>query len=955
MAAAQLGTLLSHIRKLADGQGARTGTDRQLLDNFSSRHDEAAIAALVARHGPMVLRVCRRVLHHEHDAEDAFQAAFLVLAQNAGSIRKPEALADWLHGVAYRTAMKAKRSAARRRNHEARLRERTPSTAAGPTWDDVQAVLDEEIQRLPTSFRSAFVLCVLEGKTVPAAAAELGCKEGTVSSRLTRARQRLRQQLDRRGIKLAALLAALCVAESVGKAVVPGVLAQTAVRFGLLVASGGTAAGLISPHVAALATGVTKAMFLQNVKTATLVLLTVGLFAAGAGVLARQALAAKEQPVGRQKPAPATAREDAKPHAAADKDVLTYGGRVLGPDGKPVAGATLYLSPAGGYLRQPSPSPEYGTTGSDGRFTFTVPKAEFGDQFTVVTATAANHGPGWVEVPRGRKRDDLTLRLVADDVPITGQVIDLEGKPVPGATLTVSQINAAPGEDLGPWLEAAKDKKAKSFEIDQQYVKRYTIALAPKVTTDADGRFRLTGIGRNRLVRAQLDGPTIASQQFCVLTRHGKALELTEFAGRPEYGDPGTVTIYYGADFRHAAAPTKPIVGVVRDTDTKKPLAGMTIQSYSVATGPGSSRIVDIVRTTTDAAGRYRLTGLPKGDGYKIVAIPGGDQPYVVTNKDVPASPGLDPVTVNVELKRGVWIEGKMTDKVTGKPLRGAAEYFSLYSNPNLQDYPGFEGTLLMDRPGGGTKEDGSYRVVGLPGPGLIGVYYQRDSTLRAPDRDDEFGTKESSLRTSPYHISFTSNFNALARIDPAKGVDSVKRDVTLDPGWTLTGTLLGPDGKPLTGVRSFGLTGHEWDGEAMKTTEFTGWFNPRQPRDIFFQHREKGLIGVARPPKENGGSVTLRMGAGAAVAGRLVDADGKPRAGVELEVSFRAKGWRYWLDYPPDHIRTDREGRFRLEALLTDHEFRLSDGKDVLPFGGTLRAGQTKDLGDVRLKPAKE
>src|SRR6266849_903286 len=163
MATAQLGTLLRHIHKLAAVHGGRQRTDRQLLEDFTGRRDEAAFAALVARHGPMVLRVCRRVLNHEQDAEDAFQATFLVLARNTGSIRKREALAQWLHGVAYRTAMQAKRSAARRRNHQAQLRTQAPRTESSPTWDDVQSVLDEEIQRLPGAFRAAFALCVLEG------------------------------------------------------------------------------------------------------------------------------------------------------------------------------------------------------------------------------------------------------------------------------------------------------------------------------------------------------------------------------------------------------------------------------------------------------------------------------------------------------------------------------------------------------------------------------------------------------------------------------------------------------------------------------------------------------------------------------------------------------------------------------------------------------------------------
>src|SRR5438132_2397832 len=200
MAKGQLEPVLRHLRQL--GGPAADRSDAELLRRWAADREEGAFAALVRRHGPMVLRVCRRVLGHEHDAEDAFQATFLVLARNTASIRKREALADWLHGVAYRTAMKAKRGAARRRSHEARVRALTPEAVPSPRWDEVQAVLDEEVRRLPEPFRAAFTLCVLEGKSGPQAAAELGCKEGTVSSRLTRARERLRRQLGRRGIQL---------------------------------------------------------------------------------------------------------------------------------------------------------------------------------------------------------------------------------------------------------------------------------------------------------------------------------------------------------------------------------------------------------------------------------------------------------------------------------------------------------------------------------------------------------------------------------------------------------------------------------------------------------------------------------------------------------------------------------------------------------------------------------
>jgi RNA polymerase sigma factor (sigma-70 family) len=950
MAIETLGAALRQINRLfADGvvEGL---SDAQLLERFLFHGDAVAFEALLGRHGPMVLSVCRGILRDPHDAEDAFQATFLVLVRTGGTIRGGDALGGWLHRVAHRVANQANVAAARRRRLEREVGQMpvATSTTGRAGSHELLPALHEEIARLPEKYRLAIVHCDLEGMTQSQAAGQLHWRKRTLQHRLAQGRARLRRRLARRGLAPdGATLGAVLLREA--RAAVPAGWSQSTVRSAVATANHALTAGVVSAAAKELTQEVFRLMVLKKLRFASATLLTAGLIAWGAsaalvslGQGPSQEPAAKPDLALQQRAETAVPQPEPNPLVIPGK--VTFRGRVLAPDGRPVRGAKLYMTLAWGYPHEPSPSPEYATTGPDGRFRFAVPEAEFGDQYTVVAATAPNYGAGWVAVPALGQRDDLTIRLVEDDVPITGQIIDLEGQPVPGATLRLMQINAAPGEDLGPWLEAVKAKKGERLALEQRYLKRFTIAVPLQVTTDSAGRFRLAGIGRNRLVAVQLDGPTIVSEHLHMLTRPG------------EPGDPRRVDTYYGADFRHAAAPSKPIVGVVRDADTEQPLAGVTIRSSGLATDrKGVFRGFDLVQTMTDAQGRYRLTGMPKRAGSQIVAIPGRDQPHVSTHTDIPDSPGLDPVTADIELKRGVWIEGKITDKVTGQPLRGRVEYFALSSNPNLRDFAGFDGTFPFIDSGVQTKEDGSYRFVGLPGPGWVAVWYVGDY-LRAPDRDDEYGTKESSLSTAPYHAHHTINYGALARIDPPKGVDSVTRDVTLDPGRMIKGTVLGPDGQPLAGARRFfmGIGRSYWERDRMKTAEFTGWFNPRRP-DVLFHHPEKGLVGVAPRPKEKGSFITVRLEPGAAVTGRLVGAGGRPRAGVELEVSFHPKGWEFWIDYPPRRITTDPEGRFRVAGLVPGYEFRLSDGKGELSFGDILRSGQTKDLGDGKMKAEDE
>src|SRR5262249_3964487 len=180
-------------------------TDAELLGRFRAQQAQAASAALVRRHGPMVLGVCLRVLRHRQDAEDAFQATFLVLARRASSIRKQESVGSWLHGVAYRTSREARSAASRRRTRERQVSS-PPEPAVEPTEGpgDLPGVVDAEVSRLPDRCRAAIVLCDLEGRPRREAARQLGIPEGTLSSRLAAGRRLLAARLTRRGVTLPA-------------------------------------------------------------------------------------------------------------------------------------------------------------------------------------------------------------------------------------------------------------------------------------------------------------------------------------------------------------------------------------------------------------------------------------------------------------------------------------------------------------------------------------------------------------------------------------------------------------------------------------------------------------------------------------------------------------------------------------------------------------------------------
>jgi RNA polymerase sigma factor (sigma-70 family) len=318
MAGGQLAPFIRGLRRALDPDGAHSPTDAQLLERFVEGGDEWAFELLAWRHGGMVLDVCRRVLRHEPDAEDAFQATFLVFVSKGGTIGKRASVGGWLYKVAYRIALKAKARAARRAALERQVPERRPADPlAEVVWHDLRPLLDEAVSGLPERYRAPFVLCHLEGKSLAEAARQLGCPTATVGTLVARARERLRGRLSRRGLGLSVGLLTAGLGHSGASAAPPPALMESAVQAALRYAVGQAVDGTASTGALALADSALRSGLLAKAGLLAVALVAVSAASLG-GVLG----------LPREKPVPQYASAERPPQPVPQSD------RIAGmPDG----------------------------------------------------------------------------------------------------------------------------------------------------------------------------------------------------------------------------------------------------------------------------------------------------------------------------------------------------------------------------------------------------------------------------------------------------------------------------------------------------------------------------------------------------------------------------------------------------------------------------------------------
>ena len=629
---------------------------------------------------------------------------------------------------------------------------------------------------------------------------------------------------------------------------------------------------------------------------------------------------------------------------AMESKTVTVKGVVLDPEGQPMVGARLFVpyDSRGGHLQL-----DKGVSGPAGRFQFTIAESEFRDcsyenPLATLSVAAAADGLGlaWLDPDVVSKGGDLTLRLVRD-VPIRGRVLDLQGKPVAGARVRVYDLRTYPGENLGPSIKAVHDGRDFGSPVA---IWGGPVPGQPRdATTGADGRFRVAGIGRERMARLEIEGPSIASNLFPAVTRDLGAV------GEPLRNALNGERIYSAA-FDYLAEPSRPIRGTVRDGQTGRPVAGVEIRGNWFA------------RAETDDAGRFELTGYPKAREYFLQVSPPPGGPFLAFSFPLDDTPGFEPLTAEIRLTRGILVQGQVTEESTHQPVKGQVEYHPLFPNAHLT---GFGPKPVTPHSQMAVRADGSFTLAALPGPGVLvfqaygGDYYEkympasvdRVELSKIAKGGPNMGERllDAAVGGGAMSGLVVDNYNALALINPGEGAQAVTIDLVPRPGRTIEGTILGPEGRPLAGVSVIGLTTHQFHRENLATPRFqVKSLDPSQERTLVFYHKERGLGLYKEIRGDEPGPLTIRLERCGAAVGRLLDENGQPVAGSILYCDREGLIGRELT------ARTDREGRFRIDELVPGqpYHFWYSQSKPSPYATLQIEPGQVKDLGDAKIDP---
>jgi RNA polymerase sigma factor (sigma-70 family) len=927
------GVVVRHIHRLAGSQTLEDLNDGTLLERFAVGGEEAAFATLVRRHGPMVLGVCRRVLRSGADAEDAFQATFLVLFRRAAALERSGSVANWLYTVAYRVALRASVQAGRRRRHQREVGDVSdPSPSPDALLDDLQPVLDEELNRLPEKYRAPVVLCYMEGKTTGAAARLLGCPAGTVRGRLSRARALLRARLAQRGVTLsAALLSTLLVENS--SAAVPAALAEAAVRTTVLVA-----AGMTCPPAEALAQGVLQGFLRTKLKLGVALVLVIGVILAGAGVIHSRAGTPTTEdalPPGAFVEGPGDKTEKDKPDSTpegekpdgAEKKALAVAGTVVDAGGKPVAEARVaVIGLAQSRFRGSVGYQQYetlgtGTTDKEGHFRFDcvaesavrVPKRQ-------LLASAPKHGLGWQPVKPGNENTDVVIKLPPEQV-VRGRLIDLQGQAAKGVKLHVATI--APAQEEYPFNPPAFYFTSPPRGLD--------LWPAP-LTTDGEGRFVIHGLPSDTPVRLLVTDERFARQELIV---------QTTAKGKPE-------------EVEEALEPAHMLEGKVVDDETGKPI-GKVLLSIQVFPLP------QYFQEWTDEQGRFRCNCPPARSMVIFPFTPDGSV-YLTRGKYFEWPKGKVKHEVEVRVPRGVMVRGKVTEAGSDKPVAGAVvSYYVREDNPfargPIASWRGVPGEFVQ------TKADGTFEAAVYPGKGHLLV---KGPTPDYVIKYTEFGDLGPTVGSMYTH--------AVTAVDLKAGAEASEVNLKLRRGVKIAGRVVDPDGKPVKQAvlfyhdhlkddpdRAYQAYNFGFNLEPVSVKdgrfELTGC-DPKKKLCVVVLDRKNQIGGLATlSPEEQKDEPTIRLEPCAKATFRCVDDQGKPFPIKQVDdplfivldtESHAPLNQAVLLGMDRRYFEPDEKGRVTITGLIPGADYRARFGTTEII---KAKAGKTHELPDITFR----